>query len=222
MSGKAWIPAALITALILARPAAAQGPAAPAGGQPAAESGRLGGGYRDAKWGMSMAEVEKRLAARIEYESRQPSINKTLILDLGQGRKVTCYFEHDQFYQAIYQPVASDGDQQAAEAVMAGLEKKYGPGKEEEGFTDKHDRPLKLITWNDGISKIELQMREPTPPAPAKVAGTKPWVYPSSSLAVIYTGISLNARREQRQQEERMRSEEEQSRKKVQKVQDDL
>ena len=146
-----------IVAVLLLSASLAAGQAPP----PHAESGRLGGGYKNAKWGMSVAEVKKKLPSRLEYETRQPKVDKILILDLGAGRKVTCYFENDRFYQAIYQPVAADNDQQAAEAVLSGLDKKYGPGKDEEGFTDKEGKPLKLVTWNDGISKIEFRMRDP-------------------------------------------------------------
>jgi hypothetical protein len=188
--------------------------------QPPAASGRLGGGYKSAKWGMSIAEVKKKLPSHLEYETRQPKVDKILILDLGEGRKVTCYFENDRFYQAIYQPVAADNDQQAAEAVLAGLEKKYGPGKDEEGFTDKGGKPLKLITWNDGISKIEFRMRDPK--APEKTSDRKPPPYPSSTLAVIYTDIASNAKRTQRQEAERKRLEDLQHQQKINDIQGDL
>jgi hypothetical protein len=209
-------PAVLLAALLgLARPAAAQDPA-----PPAEESGRLGGGYKDAKWGMSPAEVKKRLPARVDYETRQAKIEKTLILSLGEGRKLTCLFEGDKFYQAIYQPVPADDDPTAAEAVLSGLHKKYGPGKEEDGFTDKAGRPLRLMTWNDGISKIEFRMRAPR--TPEKSLGLKPEPYPSSTVAVLYTSISISARRALRQDEERRRAEEQKRRQRINDIQGDL
>jgi hypothetical protein len=133
---------------------------------------------------------------------------------------VTCYFDNDQLYQAIYQPVAADNDQQAAEAVLDGLSKKYGPGKDEEGYSDKSGKPLKIVTWNDGITKIEFRMRDPKPPA--RSDDRKPWAYPSSSLAVIYTDITADIRREQRQEEERTRLEEKKLRQKTKDIQSDL
>jgi|GEM_PF-5179281 len=212
---------ALSAALLSARLVSGQAPAADQGpGQPTKESGRLGGGYRDAKWGMSIAEVKKRLAGRLEYETRLPNIEKILRLDLGEGRKVTCNFNHDQFYQAIYRPMAADNDAQAAEAVLDGLGRKYGPGKEEEGYLDKDGKALKIVTWNDGISKIEFRMRDPRPPE--KTGDRKLWVYPSSTLAVIYTDIAASARQEQRQDGERKRSEEKKRRQKIQDIQSDL
>jgi hypothetical protein len=182
------------------QPAPASGP-----DQPAKDYGRLGGGYRDAKWGMSLDEVKKLLGGRLDYETRLQNIEKTLRLDLGKGREVTCLFYNDQFFQAIYKPVTADNDQQAAEAVLDGLNRKYGPGKDEEGFSDKDGKPLKIVTWNDGISKIELRMRDPKPPE--KVVDQQSWVYPSSTLAVIYLDIAADAKRQQRQEAERQRQE---------------
>jgi hypothetical protein len=116
--------------------------------------------------------------------------------------------------------VAANDDQQAAEAVLAGLDKKFGPGKDEEGFTEKDGKPLKLVTWNDGISKIEFRMRDPKPPE--KAGDRKLWVYPSSTLAVIYTDIASNAKRGQRQEAERKRLEELKHQQKINAIQDDL
>ncbi|MDD5628830.1 MAG: hypothetical protein PHU21_07190 [Elusimicrobia bacterium] len=213
---------AIAAALFAAHPAAGQGQAAePRGPGPAVkEAGRLGGGYRDAKWGMSMAEVKKRLAGRLEYETRLPNIEKILRLDIGEGRKVTCNFDHDQFYQAIYKPVAADGDQVSAEAASNGLERKYGPGKAETGYSDKDGKALKIVTWNDGTSRIEFRMRDPK--APASASERESWVYPSSTVVVIYTDITATMRREQRQEEERKRLDEKRRRQKIQDIQQDL
>ena len=192
--------------------------------QPPEESGRLGGGYKNAKWGMSIAEVKKKLPGRLEYETRQPKAEKTLILDLGENRKVTCLFDNDRFFQAIYQPVSADDDQPAAEAVLDGLSRKYGPGKDAEGFTDKDGKPLKITTWNDGVSKIEFRMRDPKTPekTPEKTLDRKPVPYPSSTLAVLYTSIAINAKRAQRQEEEHRRQEELKRQQKINDIQGDL
>ena len=224
MSRRTAVLFAVTAALLGARLAAGQGPAAaPGPNHPEKDYGRLGGGYRDAKWGNSISKVTERLGGRVEYRTQLPKVLKTLRLDLGEGRKVTCLFDHEKFYQAIYQPVAVDDDQQAAEAVMVGLERKYGPGKNEDGYTDKDGRPLKIVTWNDGISKIEFRMRDPKPPERTKDQAA--WSYPSSTIAVIYTDIIHNAKLEQRQDAERQHSEaqkEKKNRKKVQDIQGDL
>ncbi|MBI5240170.1 MAG: hypothetical protein HY926_06835 [Elusimicrobia bacterium] len=212
-------PAVLLAALLVsALPAAAQNPAPPAAA-PAA-SGRLGGGYKDAKWGMSPAEVKKRIPARVDYETRQPKVEKTLILSLGEGRKLSCFFENDRFFQAIYQPVAVDGEPTAAEAVVSGLSKKYGPGKEEDGFTDKEGKPLRLVTWNDGITKIEFRMRAPRPSGKNPNLAAEP--YPSSTVTVLYTSIAVSAKRALRQDEERRRAEEQKRQQRVNDIQGDL
>ncbi|MCX5794257.1 MAG: hypothetical protein NTY77_02020 [Elusimicrobia bacterium] len=212
---------AAAAALLSASFAAGQGqPVAQGPQQAPKEYGRLGGGYRDAKWGMPIVEVKKRLAGRLEYETRLPNVEKILRLDLGDGRKVTCNFDHDQFYQAIYKPVAADDDQQSAEAVLDGLERKFGPGKNEAGYSDKDGKSLKIVTWNDGTSQIELRMRDPK--RPEKGGEHDSWVYPSSSLVVIYKDIAATAKREQRQEEERKRLEEKKRRQKIQDVQNDL
>ena len=211
-------PAILLAALLAcALPAAAQNP--PPAAAPA-ESGRLGGGYKDAKWGMSPAEVKKAVPARVDYETRQPKVEKTVIFSLGEGRKLTCLFEGERFYQAIYQPVPADDEPAAAEAVLSGLSQKYGPGKEEDSYTDKEGRPLRLVTWNDGVSKIEFRMRSPRPNE--KSLEFKPEPYPSSTVAVLYTSIALSARRSLRQEDERRRAEELKRQQRIKDIQGDL
>jgi hypothetical protein len=169
---------------------------------------------------MSIDEVRKLLSGRLEYMTRLPNIEKTLRLDLGKGREVTCLFYNEKFYQAIYKPVAADNDQVATEAVLDGLNHKYGPGKDEEGFSDKDGKPLKIVTWNDGFSKIEFRMRDPKPPE--KASEKQSWVYPSSTLAVIYTDIAASARRELRLEEEKKRAEQKKHQQEAQEVQKDL
>ncbi len=193
-----WLAAAMFAAG-LARGQDMGAPATKASASQApARMGPLGGGYKDAKWGMSSNEVKKLRLGKIEYETRLPKVEKTLRYDLGEGKKLVCYFDHDQFYHASYSPVAQDGDLETAQAVLAGLRRKYGPGKVADNFVDGQNRPLIVVTWNDGVTQIELRM-----PDPASYGAKAAKPYPSSAVMVIYTGIELNARNEQWKAEER-------------------
>ena len=212
-----WLAAAMLAAG-LARGQDPGSPAAQASASRApARSGPLGGGYKDAKWGMSLSEVKKLLPGRIEYETRLPKIDKTLRYNLGEGKKLVCSFNHDQFYHAFYSPMAQDGDLETAQAVLTGLRKKFGPGKVADNFVDGQNRPLIVVTWNDGVTQIELRM-----PDPASYGAKEIKPYPSSAVMVIYTGIELNARKERERAEERRRDEADKIQKTRKNVESDL
>lgn len=200
-------------------------------------SGRLGRGYKQAKWGMSPEQVKKALTGDLALHSAPPEKDQTLFFDLGEGQKLVCNFFQGRFYQAAYSPIARDGNQKAAELILTGLEMKYGPGKEHDQYVDGQNRPLRVVKWNDGISQIELRMpgtmaaeqplaQTASPPTPLGVPQSVPMAqkaeeeatYRSSSVLVLYTSIALNARRLRLAEEDNKRQE----RKNILKVQDNL
>ena len=185
------------------------------------KTGRLGGGYREARWGMSPAEVKQALAENLEFETRLPQVEKILKYDLGEGRKLVCRFDHEQFYRAEYHPIAADGEEVVSEAVLSGLQKKYGPGQQVEGFTDREGRPLRIFKWNDGVSEIELRMPPETPKGQEKT-DDKSKIYASSTIMITYTGLEINAKREKLLQMDTKRQEEEKLKRKIQNIESNL
>lgn len=215
---------ALCLALILSACAAYGQPAdasqAPAAGprrKPAVKTGRLGGGYKDAKWGMSPDAVRRALPGTPDYETRSPGPEKTMIYDLGEGRKLVCSFLHEQFYRAVYTPIPGDGDFDGANMVFSGLERKFGPGKELRGYLNAENRPLRVVKWNDGISEIEFRMADWQAPEWKEEKS-----FPGKSVLVMYTNIPLSLKRERLKAEEKKRQEKDQLQNKAQKIENDL
>lgn len=156
----------------------------------------LGGGYKEAKWGMSVAEVKPAFSGKLEYESKLRDENKFLDYDLGEGRKVRLEFDQDKFYRAVYKPLTQDGDAKTAETVLAGLKKKYGPGESFQG-TDGEEKPIVMNEWSDGVSKILFVMPDVT--ASEWQDNTMKW--PKSKVVVTYSSVALEAAFAKRKEE---------------------
>lgn len=174
--------------------------AAAAFAQPAAKAAGLGGGYKEAKWGMSPAEVKAAFKAKLEFESKARGDDKFLDYDLGEGRKVTLQFDQDKFYRAIYKPLVEDGDAKTAETVLAGLRKKYGQGKSFEG-TDGDNRAIVMVEWTDGASKILFVMPD---------LGADEWKgdqakFPKGKAVVTYSSAKLEDAQAKRREDERLK-----------------
>jgi len=115
--------------------------------------------------------------------------DRVLRYDLGDGKKLICYFVLNKFFQAWYEPSATDADQETVENVLAGLNRKYGT-EDPVGFLDNKNRPWLVTKWSDGITSIEYRMLDPKAPQ------FKNTPYASSEARVIYTDIEINAKKE--------------------------
>jgi hypothetical protein len=165
------------------------GTAAAAAALAAQEAGRLGGGYRDAKWGLDPEQVRPLIQGKPGALQTAPDGDTSLAFQLEGGRKLTLWFYRQRLYSAVYQPLPKDGDEQGARALLAALRRKYGEGSVRSGYVDTRGAPLLIVAWDDGTTEIQNQMRQPP-------AAVKPAAYPSASVKVVYRSISLTAERE--------------------------
>lgn len=183
---------------------------------PAAKPAGLGGGYKEAKWGMTVAEVKAAFKAKLEFESKSRGDDKFLDYDLGEGRKVTLQFDRDKFYRALYKPLTEDGDAKTAETVLAGLDRKYGKGKRLDGYQDAEDRPLVMVEWTDGVSRILFRM----PDLAADRWKGDQAKFPKTQVVVTYSNIQLENAQAKRREEDRLQKK--QAEPKPAKLEDDL
>src|ERR1043166_8222694 len=109
-----------------------------------AEPGRLGGGYRDFKWGISKKAVRDKLKGKGRMESSQDSID--IMAETGWPTLEFKFF-HGVLYGVIYHPSTDRAE------IVKMLEEKFGPATQSIPGT---------IRWSDGETNIDVQW-EPNP-----------------------------------------------------------
>ena len=181
--------------------------------------GDLGGGYKNAKWGMSPIQVKNVLKGEI-IDSGERDFISYIEYNIGAGKTLKCWFYKNRFYQVWYNPRLKDDDELGAEAVLRALTKKYGTGKILKGAVTFLGLPRLTIIWDDGITEIEYTMYDPDPyryPSEWRHLYRK-----SSSLWVSYTNkkIQDNINREEKAKKEHLK--EEKLRQKMKAIEEDL
>lgn len=139
-------------------------------------------GFRGAKWGMAPEEVKAALGAKVNEESEKNG-DRFISFDLGEGKKVACWFYDNRFYHATYSPAVKEGSVQAFTEFLARLTGEHGDGSTEiTGQTDPTTfMPLFMVKWEDDTSTVTMRMADPE--AYAKYQGD---VYPSATIMVLY------------------------------------
>jgi hypothetical protein len=137
---------------------------------------RLGGGYKEAKWGMSKAQVKQVLGGTVDRWGGGESTD-FLALDID-GKGLKCWFAGDRLYRVEFNPRLADADVAGVDAILALAVEKFGPGTER---TDRGDAttglPLMFYEWEDSDTTIKFRVVKPRPEL---YRGT------ASSLKVIY------------------------------------
>jgi hypothetical protein len=183
-------------------------------------AGKLGDGYKDAKWGMTKGQVKSILSATIESQSSEPNDegDTSVIFNLGKNKKLKAFFYNNKFYHAEFEPGLGDDDENSVDAIITGLANKYGKGQIVRNMVDGAlGLALRVVVWNDGITKITLRMHDPE-----QYAKQGYDIYPSSTLKVLYESIKIKDDKKKEQEKKQNRDNEEQKQKTLKRVQDDL
>jgi hypothetical protein len=178
--------------------------------------GKLGDGYKDAKWGMTKSQVKSILAASIISQSTEPNDegDTSIIFDLGNGKKLSAFFYNNKFYDAEFEPGLGDDDHNGVDAIIEGLYKKYGKKfKSVPNMVNVLHIPLRVAVWDDGVTKITLQMQDP-----AVYNNT----YPSSTLIILYESDKIEEEKKISQRHQENENNEKEKKKTLKRVQDDL
>lgn len=185
----------------------------------ASSLGALGGGYKNAKWGMSPTQVKNVLKGEI-IDSGERDFISYIEYNIGAGKTLKCWFYKNRFYQVWYTPGLKDDDEEGAKAVLMALTKKYGPGKILKGDVDSLGFPKLTIIWDDGITEIKYRMYHPDPskyPREWRHLSRK-----SSSLWVSYANKKIRDNINREEKAEKERHEKERLRQKMKAVEEDL
>lgn len=143
----------------------------------------LGGGYKEAKWGMSKAEVRNHISGTIETytssvdsELKQQenlltgvaeSANDEWFIVTNDGKETSYHFLNDRLFGVKFNPNLPDVNRGqskngAAEAILSGLIEKFGEGDGYiKGMVNQGDFPLLVYRWNDGETTIKYIMWDP-------------------------------------------------------------
>jgi len=182
--------------------------------------GRLGNGYKGAKWGMSPQKVKDVLQnLTLKNEDKSSGGDTYLTFTVGDSKELTCWFYQNKLYYVQFEPISEDGDDKGVQAVLIALNKKYGTGKNLTGYVGGLLRvPLFLVVWDDGISEIKLRMWDPKEVFAKLGYGT----YPSSTLKILYTSKKIKSLKERTEKEEKLRKEKEERNKKLKNIEGDI
>lgn len=111
---------------------------------------RLGGGYKNAKWGMNPQEVKKALGLKVIGGS-----SNILNFKPNLSKGLDCYFTNNQLYKVEYNPqIDSSRD---LDIFYQALIKKYGTPREKPNMFKESAFlrvPIKYYEWNDDYTQI--------------------------------------------------------------------
>lgn len=176
----------------------------------ASSLGSLGGGYKNAKWGMPPSQVKKVLSGKITSSGAH-----YIRYDMGERKKLTCRFYKNQLYYVLYEPGLPPDDMKGVKAVVSVLERKYGqyvPCKFSDSYVSGYGIPHLVWIWDDGITRIEVVMEKPTRFFPC----------PSSTLDVRYTCKRIETIKEREEKQEKERREKQELKQKMKEVEEGL
>jgi hypothetical protein len=188
------------TAEVKAGSAAAPAPPVPA------KKVSLGGGYRDAKWGMTKAQV----AAALKLKPAEDSAD-FLLFKLGDTESVKCWFKNDRLYRVEYHPLNQPGisDEQlkaTSEGILRTLRDRYGEPEMPADMADGMGIPFDLFAqWDDGATKLKLEVLG---------VGT-------SKVIAVYEGIGEMAQQARDEEQETQERERRESAEREQRIQDE-
>jgi hypothetical protein len=116
--------------------------------------GRLGGGYKNAKWGMSKEDVIAALALPVVDSSSNTIVFRGDI-------KIVCSFSDYGLYLVKVEPSCSNRTD--FEAILSHMESKYGVATRRTDMVDgRIGFPLIYCIWDDEVTKIILSMIDPS------------------------------------------------------------
>ena len=128
--------------------------------------GKFGGGYKDAKWGMSKDKIRsviqqmfpKRDKEAIELlDNCEDEWNGTPCFYVTVGEKsFMFYFHKDNLFLVKYDQGFTLSSGAAAEALIKGLNDKYGNGKSCTAPSDYHGNPQSATCWQDGVTTVKF------------------------------------------------------------------
>jgi hypothetical protein len=127
---------------------------------------RLGDGYRNAKWGMSVAETKRLLGGEVVQESES-----SLEIKTTEGQSITCRFWGGGLASVVLNPKQDEDDFDGFYAIEKLLEEKFGSSQNHYSFTDTPQEVekskgarLDVYPWEDETTIIQLWRISPTYP----------------------------------------------------------
>jgi hypothetical protein len=123
----------------------------------------LGGGYQNAKWGMTVDQVKSalisnRIKANIEVNTSDGDKAVRFIID-GQ-KELTCFFYNNKFYHAEYDPKLKAHEEDVARAILNEMITKYGNGRTYRGTNNIGLIYYVTTEWEDIETKIIYQIHD--------------------------------------------------------------
>ena len=118
----------------------------------------LGGGYQDAKWGMSSDQVRDLLPGLANRQS-----SEFLIMSQEDGAEIKCWFDDQGLSRVEVHPSASTvRDTEGIVAMLRAMESRFGEGMEVPNRVDATlGIPLRVFQWSDAETTITFQMWDP-------------------------------------------------------------
>ncbi|ACC98998.1 hypothetical protein Emin_1450 [Elusimicrobium minutum Pei191] len=112
---------------------------------------KLGGGYQDAKWGMSKSEVKKVLGYRVKEEG-----SNWITFNLGNRKELDAVFFNGKLYLARLSPKIET--EKEYKGLLLGLVSKFGEGTPQSNMTRSYlhtlEIPVVTIVWEDANTNI--------------------------------------------------------------------
>ncbi len=111
---------------------------------------RLGGGYQNAKWGMSPLEVKQALGLQVIKSS-----GNTLNFQQNMNKGVDCYYNNNQLYKVEYNPTINSS--RDLDIFYQSLVRKYGTPLEKPNMyygSTSFRIPIKYYEWTDDYTQI--------------------------------------------------------------------
>lgn len=177
----------------------------PAVRAPPAPRRDFGGGYRDAKWGMTPAEVGKVLGAPAQSGPApdETDLERQLFKvkdDAGAETKKTveAYFLDGRLMRAVLVPHFGGENAQGYENTLKVLSDKYGPGQARRGLVDPRTRAhVDLVGWTDGQTLVQLRIDRLAPDEAERQKKADGRLF--ATTQIIYTSVPVATARGQRQ-----------------------
>jgi hypothetical protein len=184
-----------------------------------------GGGYKEAKWGMSKQAVQALFDGLYNESGHLPddisNEDGDIILKYWKDPSPIFYFVDDQLYKVVFQPLG-DGDEEAVNTLLKKLATKYGvfskkrfEGKGFNAGPGEFPLPTYVYSWEDRFTQIQASIVDANYVKKHITSG----VYPSSTFKIVYRSkpllkvkdvlqkqikeIELNARKSHKRNRER-------------------
>jgi len=157
----------------------------------------LGGGYKGIKWGVTRKEVVQGLKMNPASAKNDELVFKYDYFDEKKERCKTliCKFYENRFYEAVFNPGLPEDDTEGVKAILVSLLDKYGSTNPVGGYEETTGIQNVTYTcrkWEDGETRIVMRIYTPDQYYFKSILSwTSLGLFPSNSLSVTYTSMSI-------------------------------